>query len=129
MSDADSIFEPLPLAYVAGPYTRPDPVLNTRDAGLAADQVLKLGAVALVPHLSLLHHAISPRPYEDWIRIAMQMLSRCDVVLRIPGESPGADREVALARELRLTVVTSLAGLEAWLRGRADAIEEVTRVG
>lgn len=123
------MFEPLPLVYVAGPYTRPDPVLNTRDAVLTADQVLELGAVAVLPHLSLLHHAISPKPYEDWIRITMQMLSRCDVVLRIPGESPGADREVALARKLGLTVVTSLAGLEAWLRGRAGAIEEVTRVG
>ena len=129
MSDADAMSEPLPLVYVAGPYTRPDPVLNTRDAVLAADQVLELGAVAFVPHLSLLHHAISPKPYEDWIRIAMQMLSRCDVVLRIPGESPGADREVELARELGLAAVTSVVGLEAWLRGRADAIEEVTRVG
>jgi hypothetical protein len=32
------------------------------------------------------------------------MLARCDALLRLPGESPGADREVKRARELWIPV-------------------------
>ena len=36
--------------------------------------------------------------------VAARLLQRCDAVLRIPGESRGADQDVALARELGLPV-------------------------
>jgi len=40
--------------------------------------------------------------------IAEQVLARCDAVLRIGGQSEGADRMVATARRLGKTVYTSL---------------------
>jgi len=40
--------------------------------------------------------------------VAHRLLHRCDAVLRIPGESRGADLECDLARELGKSVYTSL---------------------
>ncbi len=40
--------------------------------------------------------------------IAHRMLRSCDAVLRIAGESKGADQDVAVARELGLKIFTSL---------------------
>lgn len=37
--------------------------------------------------------------------VAQRLLERCDAVLRLPGESRGADLDVARARELGLPVV------------------------
>ena len=40
--------------------------------------------------------------------VAQRLLERCDAVLRIPGESRGADLDVARARQLGLPVYTSV---------------------
>jgi hypothetical protein len=42
---------------------------------------------------------------------AHRLLTRCDAVLRIPGESRGADLECELARTLGIPVFTSVADL------------------
>ena len=39
---------------------------------------------------------------------AERLLARCDAVLRLPGESRGADQDVAIARKRGLPVYTSL---------------------
>lgn len=43
--------------------------------------------------------------------VAARLLERCDALLRIPGESRGADGDVAKARALGLPVYTELAQL------------------
>jgi hypothetical protein len=43
--------------------------------------------------------------------VAHRLLTMCDAVLRIPGESRGADAECALAREMGMTIYTSVADL------------------
>jgi hypothetical protein len=40
-----------------------------------------------------------------------EWLKCCDAVLRLPGESTGADREVALAKELGIPVYYSIADI------------------
>lgn len=40
--------------------------------------------------------------------VAHRLLERCDALLRLPGESRGADMDVARARELGLPVVASV---------------------
>lgn len=88
-----------PLAYVAGPYTHPDPVLNVERAVEVADALWDMGLVALIPHLTLLHHLISPKPVGDWYEIDLAQLEHCDLLVRFPGESVGADNEVRHAVE------------------------------
>lgn len=93
-----------PLVYIAGPYTHPDPVTNTREACLVADRVTEMGAAVIVPHLSLLWHAISPAPIETWYERDIDVMRHCHAVVRLPGASTGADAEVGEAVRLDLPV-------------------------
>lgn len=80
--------------YVAGPYTKPDPCINTFNAIQKANELLDLGFIPFLPHLSHLWHTVSPRPYEDWMKIDFAFVEVCHGLFRLPGESSGADREV-----------------------------------
>ena len=59
-------------------------------------------------------HAAGGRAHGDAVfnqfqyPVAARLLECCDAVLRIPGESRGADMDVARARELGLPVVSSV---------------------
>ena len=92
--------------YIAAPYSQGDPVLNTRAAIATADWLLERDFVPFVPHLSMFWHAVSPKPYEEWLAYDNEWLQRCDCVLRLPGESHGADKEVALAESFGIPVFT-----------------------
>lgn len=96
---------------MAGPYSAPDVMVNIRGALDAAEQVVDLGHVPYIPHLTGFWHLIHPRPYEWWLAFDIQWLLVCDVLLRLPGESGGADREVDVARANGIPVVYALADL------------------
>jgi hypothetical protein len=96
----------VPWLYIAGPYSTPDPVHNTNVAVRVATAVMEETEwVPFVPHLTMLWHTITPRDYEFWLDLDEFYLSRCDLVLRLPGESTGADREVSRAREWGIEVL------------------------
>lgn len=103
-----------PWIYVAGPYTKPDPVVNARNAIITAIALRDLGCVPICPHLSMLAHLVSPQPYEFWMRWDFDLLEKCDAVLRLDGDSPGADQETALADTLGIPVLMSMAALKNW---------------
>jgi hypothetical protein len=84
--------------YVAGPYSKGDVVLNVRNAIAAADTLLAAGHTPFIPHLTHLWHLVSPKTYEEWLAIDLDWLKCCDALVRLPGESSGADREVVYAR-------------------------------
>lgn len=96
------------IIYVSGPYSKGDTAENIRNACLAGNEILKRGFTPFVPHLIHLWHLITPKPYQDWLDIDLALISRMDAVLRIPGESKGADNEVALALRLGIPVFYSL---------------------
>jgi len=50
----------------------------------------------------------SPQFTEYQYPVAHRLLTKCDAVLRIPGESRGADLECEKARDLGLTIFTDL---------------------
>lgn len=83
--------------YVAGPYTKGDPCVNTKAAIDVGNELLDEGHEPFVPHLSHFWHTVSPRPYEDWLRLDLAFVKVCQAVIRLPGESKGADREVDTA--------------------------------
>jgi len=101
--------------YIAGPYAKGDIAINVANAVMAGDMVLDLGHIPYVPHLTHLWHLISPHPHEEWLTLDREWLKVCDMVLRIPGESAGADQEVELAEELGIPVVYNGRELDAWL--------------
>lgn len=105
-----------PLVYIAGPYSHPDPVENTHRVITTATALLDDGRCApYVPHTTLLWHLITPRPYETWLALDLDVLARCDAVLRLPGESSGADGEVEYAQSVNIPVFTSIGRLMTWI--------------
>lgn len=96
------------MVFISSPYTLGDVALNVKTQIDAADKLMDRGYCPLAPLLTHFQHMVHPRSYEDWLKIDFEYLSRSDVVLRLPGESSGADREVAHARKLGLPVVFSL---------------------
>ncbi len=80
--------------YIAGPYTAGDVVINVRNAIEAAERVAMAGHDPFIPHLTHFWHLVFPHPYEYWLRLDLAWLKACDALIRLPGESSGADREV-----------------------------------
>lgn len=107
-----------PLVYVAGPYTRPDPITNTQAAVDVAEAVHAAGGVPLVPHLTMLWHLISPHDLDFWYAYDLEVMRRCDAVYRIPGDSTGADAEIADANERGQLVFHELHLLLDWIAGQ-----------
>jgi hypothetical protein len=97
--------------YVAAPLTCGPVLDNIRTAILTGTELLDLGYAPFVPHLSAFWDIVEPLCYEDWLAHDLEWLAVCDAVLRLPGESPGADREVACARERGLPVYHDLPAL------------------
>jgi len=90
--------------YVAGPYTKGDVALNVRNAFAAANQLADRGFAPFVPHATHFWHMLFPRPYEFWLELDNEFLRFCQAVLRLPGESSGANKEVELAAKLGIPV-------------------------
>lgn len=105
--------------YVAGPYTKGDVAVNVRKAYEAATHLADLGFAPFVPHATHFWHLLFPRPYEFWLELDRQYLPCCAAVLRLPGESLGADREVELAGTLEIPVFTEIESLVKHFRNKA----------
>lgn len=97
--------------YIAGPYTKGDIGLNVKNAMSIAEGCFKRGFVPFIPHLAHFQHIAYPRSYDHWLNYVMEWLKVCDFVLRIPGESAGADKEVELASQLKIPIVYSIEDL------------------
>lgn len=100
------------LIYVAGPYSAAndfDRSANVSHAMAAGKALMDKGHWPFVPHLNhyfdIWHelqygHRLGSETYMQW---DLAILHRCEALLFL-ASSPGADRELALARELRLPV-------------------------
>ncbi len=105
--------------YIAGPYTKGDVAVNVGNAIAVANRLKDAGYAPYVPHLTHFWHLLFPRPYEDWLELDNQFLPLCDALLRIPGESKGADAEVELAGKLGIPVFESLIVLRDYFEGKS----------
>lgn len=93
-------FNRKPVIYVSGPLSTGDPILNTRKAVKEAEVIIEMGGIPIVPHTTIAWHMISPHEWQYWIDYDLELLNVCDALYRIPGESKGAELEVARMREL-----------------------------
>jgi hypothetical protein len=98
--------------FISGPYTQGDPAVNVASAIAAADHLTALGHVPFVPHLYHFWHMMKPHDYEFWMALDLEWLRVCDAILRLPGYSPGADKETAQAAAWGIPVYDSLSALE-----------------
>lgn len=97
------------MVYVAGPYSRGLFDENIANVADAADKLASAGLVPFVPHtLTFLWAVRHQRPADFWYEFDLKWLERCDMLLRLPGESSGSDREVKEALELGIRVFTDI---------------------
>lgn len=99
--------------YVAGPISQGDFMLNIRRGIDAANDLRKLGFVPFCPFLDAFWQLVHHMDYEEMLAQDFAWIEVCDALYRMPGESPGADREVEYARSLGIPVHHSMVELDA----------------
>lgn len=102
--------------YIAGPYSGGNPEDNLRTAIATANAVLDLGITPFLPHLSHYLHAAKPRGYEEWMDYCFVWVDRSDALFRLPGISPGSERELKRMQALGRPVFHSMASLAEYLK-------------
>jgi hypothetical protein len=108
--------------YVAGPYSKGDCARNVRNAIDLQEYLYCKGFHVYNPLLTHFVHMVHHRPYAFWLKEDMYWLSKCDALVRIQGESSGADGEVQEAIKLKIPVgeflgfsAAGLSALDKWL--------------
>lgn len=123
--------------YIAGPISRGDLLHNVNQATEAFVALAKAGFAPMCPHWSVYSKpAIRPANFAgavlceatiqgneamthaDWLGVDLPWVEVSDALLRLPGDSTGADREVGHALALRIPVFYSVADVLAWRDGR-----------
>jgi hypothetical protein len=114
------------LILIAGPYrsgTGGDPDAIARNLArleAAAAPIYALGHVPMIGEwvaLPILRGIDTASGDGDVMyETARRLLQHCDAVLRLPGESSGADADVAIARERGIPVYTDLSEIPAFER-------------
>lgn len=92
--------------YVSGPLSRGSRERNVRIAVAVGLDLIKAGFAPLVPHLTHFMDATDAMGHQIWLDVDLPWVDVCDGLLRIPGESVGADMEVARAQKLGLPIYT-----------------------
>jgi len=108
-----------PLLYIAGPYTKPEPIVNIHVACKVGSYFADQGFDVHVPHCNMVWHLVAPHREQFWYDMDLAILRRVDAVYRILGYSVGADGEEALARQLGIPVFYAEKDLLAWRDGLA----------
>jgi len=100
--------------YIASPYTLGDVGINIKHHMDCASKLIDKGFVPFVPLLYHYLHILHPKSYNEWFQQDLRWLSKCDCLLRLPGESRGADMEVEFAQESGIAVFYSIDEMMAY---------------
>lgn len=104
-----------PLVYIAGPITKGCQFTNVASACEFWEEMRRLQIDAYCPHWSAVQQLHRPISHAEWLRYDIEaILPRCDAMFRLPGESKGADEEVAWANEHAMPVFTEISKLAEW---------------
>ena len=99
--------------YVAGPLTTGDTLKNISAAISAGEILLNKGFAPFIPHLNIMWEICYPfHPTRDWLELDFQWLRVCHALLRLPGESPGADGEIDFCFDRGILVFYTVQALE-----------------
>lgn len=111
--------------YVAGPITHGDTLRNVHRAEEMGRDLFLAGFAPFVPHFDKgLLLPENEETYEKLLRWDFAWISVSDAVLRLPGYSPGADRELQFAASLGLPIFYHFKELVAHFEelGRIEAV-------
>jgi hypothetical protein len=106
------------LIYLAGPYSI-DPDVMYEWHVQEASRLLKSGHIVYSP-IAEAHfwQQRIPFDYETWLEKDFRVIDRCDALIRLPGESPGSEREVLHARSIGIPVWEGLDPVADFLFGQ-----------
>ena len=103
--------------YIASAYTIGNTAANVARQMRVANQLIRLGFAPYVPLLNHFQDIYYKQDEETWMQLDFVWVKSCHCVLRLGGESPGADREVELAKENNIPVFYSMDELMVyWLK-------------
>jgi len=98
--------------YVASPYSNSDCTVIEQNVRRSMNVVEALWRMGFVPFMTLSSHYYQTMFYQhtwdEWMDFDIAWLSKCDALLRLPGNSKGADKEVAFATEHGIPVFYSI---------------------
>jgi hypothetical protein len=101
-----------PRIYISGPLTSSGNVLDNLDRAMAAARALiDAGFAPFTPHLTYHVDPGEEIAHDTWMDIELPWVAVADGVLRLPGESVGADIEVREAERLGIPVFMSIGEL------------------
>jgi hypothetical protein len=95
--------------YLSGPITHnpKKTFFRISEAGKIHCELMRRGFFPFTPHLLSLADMIDGGiGYEDWMNYDLAWILKCDLLIRLPGESTGADREVGYAKAHNIAVVS-----------------------
>ena len=90
--------------YIASPYSDGNRLINVMTSLQYAEDLVEWG---LIPFTPLLYHywdELHEHDWEFWLNQCLYWVGKCDAVLRLPGESKGADIEVEYAQHRGIPV-------------------------
>lgn len=97
--------------YIASPYSIGDKLENVHRSMAAADRLIELGFVPYIPLLCHYQNELYPQSEFTWLTLSSEWLRQCDAVLRLEGESEGADIETSIADVKSIPVFYSIDSL------------------
>ena len=100
--------------YIASPYTLGNKLRNTHRQIYVADVLANHNFIPFWPLSSHYWDELHPHNYEFWMEQDYAWIEKCDCLLRLEGESKGADLEVAHAEECGVLVFYSINDLLNW---------------
>lgn len=108
-----------PWVYIAAPFTKGNSVHNVNVACRAWSRLWATGIIYPVcPHWSAIQELVGPLDHDSWMEYDGPLVLSCDALLRLPGESIGADIEVQLALDHVIPVFHDEAELIVWAHQR-----------
>jgi len=91
--------------YLAAPYSHGDREANLRRSIDIAEELMVAGFVVFNPLLDRYHQAVHRHEHSFWMEQGKAWIDCCDMVMRIPGQSLGADEEEDYAEKLNIPVL------------------------
>jgi len=107
--------------YISHPITKGDGCFNFWQCCLAQKKLMEAGYAVLNPGLSMMHPDAKNISWQCWIDSDLKWVEVSDFVIRLPGESTGADVETAHAEARGIPVFRlGLGELDAWIAAQTE---------
>lgn len=105
--------------YIASPYTLGDVAKNVKAQIDTANDLYELGFNVFTPIVAAhFQHMVHPRNWDFWLELDYEWIDVCDCLLRLDGESAGADLEVEYAKRKDKKVFYNIVDLEYYYMNR-----------